>query len=65
MMGVTPKNINYSEITPEIRRLAELCAQNLSLIHIFLALCTVTISSYDAKGKLSRKNSRKAGGARP
>lgn len=28
MMGVTPKNINYSEITPEIRRLAELCAQN-------------------------------------
>lgn len=28
MMGVTPKNINYSEITPEIRRLAQLCAQN-------------------------------------
>lgn len=31
MMGVTPKNINYSEITPEIRRLAELCAQNNSI----------------------------------
>lgn len=51
MMGVTPKNINYSEITPEIRRLAQLCAQNNAIDPELYARFDVKRGLRDLNGK--------------
>jgi citrate synthase len=51
MMGVTPKNINYSEITPEIRRLAQLCAQNNAIDPELYAHFDVKRGLRDLNGK--------------